>query len=110
MITLTRLNGHTVAINPDLITWIEVTPDTTVSIIGGDRIIVREPLDEVIARVIDFRRAVGGASSTPYEKIIEHLPRRLSERAEQDDGTDRSMHSASLTNAMHSASPTKAGR
>ena len=45
MITLSRLNGQIVAINPDLITWIDVTPDTTVSLLGGDRIIVRESLE-----------------------------------------------------------------
>lgn len=80
MITLTRLNGHTVAINPDLITWIEVTPDTTVSLLGGEKLIVREPLDEVIALVVDFRRAVGQGPSPRYEAMLERLPRRASER------------------------------
>lgn len=65
MITLSRLNGIVVAINPDLITWIEVTPDTTVSLLCGDKIIVRESLDEVVARVIEFRKAIGAVSS-PY--------------------------------------------
>ena len=64
MVTLSRLNGTVVAINPDLITWIDVTPDTIVSLLGGDKIIVREPLDEVIARIVAFRRAVGSAVGT----------------------------------------------
>ncbi len=58
MIKLTRLNQQTVAINPDHITWVEVSPDTTLVLIGGDKIIVRESLEELIARVIDFRRNV----------------------------------------------------
>ena len=66
MITLSRLNGTIVAINPDLITWIEVTPDTTVSLLGGDKIIVRESLDEVVTRVVAFRRAVGTGNSQAY--------------------------------------------
>lgn len=66
MITLSRLNGTIVAINPDLITWIEVTPDTTVSLLGGDKIIVRESLDEVVARVVAFRKAIGGGPSQAY--------------------------------------------
>jgi len=58
MLKLTRLNNQRVAINPDHITWIDVSPDTTLCLIGGDKIIVRESLDELIERVIAFRRRV----------------------------------------------------
>lgn len=58
MIKLTRLNNHVVAINPDHIGWADATPDTTLCMIGGDKIIVRETLDEFIALVVDFRRRV----------------------------------------------------
>ena len=60
VITLTRLNGATLAINPELITVIDVTPDTTISLLNGDRIIVRERLDEVIDRVVHFRQSISG--------------------------------------------------
>ncbi len=63
MITLTRLNGATVAVNPDLVTVIDVTPDTTLCLLNGDRLIVRQKLDEVIGKVIEFRRAIGHATS-----------------------------------------------
>jgi flagellar protein FlbD len=59
VIVLSRLNGQVVAINPDLVCWIEVLPDTTVSMVGGDKIIVRESLEEVIARIIAYRSAIG---------------------------------------------------
>lgn len=58
MIKLTRLNNHIVAINPDHIGWADATPDTTLFMIGGEKIIVRETLDELIAQVVDFRRRV----------------------------------------------------
>ena len=58
MIKLTRLNNHTVAINVDHIAWVDATPDTTLCLINGDKIIVRETLDELIDAVIQFRRAV----------------------------------------------------
>jgi flagellar protein FlbD len=58
MLKLTRLNNHVVAINPDHIGWVDSTPDTTLFLIGGEKIIVRESLDELIAAVIAFRRAV----------------------------------------------------
>ena len=70
MITLSRLNGIVVAINPDLITWIEVTPDTTVTLLGGDKLIVRESLDEVVARVIEFRKAIGGGQAYPPSSSV----------------------------------------
>jgi len=59
VIVLSRLNGQVVAINPDLVTWIEVLPDTTISMVGGDKLIVRESLEEVIARVIAYRSSIG---------------------------------------------------
>ena len=59
MIILTRLNGNTVGVNPDLVTVIDVTPDTTICLLNGDRLIVRQTLDEVVAKVIEFRQSVG---------------------------------------------------
>jgi flagellar protein FlbD len=58
MLKLTRLNNHVVAINPDHIGWADATPDTTLALIGGEKIIVRESLDELIALVIEFRRLI----------------------------------------------------
>lgn len=58
MIKLTRLNNHVVAINPDHIGWADATPDTTLFMISGEKIIVRETLDELIAQVVEFRRRV----------------------------------------------------
>lgn len=58
MLKLTRLNNHTVAINPDHISWVESTPDTTLSLINGEKLMVREPLDVLIQAVIQYRRLV----------------------------------------------------
>ncbi|HEX7664934.1 MAG TPA: flagellar FlbD family protein [Polyangiaceae bacterium] len=57
MLKLTRLNNNTVAINPDHIAWVDSNPDTTLCLIGGEKIIVRESLDELIGAVVLFRRA-----------------------------------------------------
>ncbi len=57
MLKLTRLNNNVVAINPDHIAWVDSNPDTILCLIGGEKIIVRETLDELIAAVIEFRRA-----------------------------------------------------
>lgn len=58
MIKLTRLNNHVVAINPDHIGWADATPDTTLVLIGGEKILVRESLEELIAQIVEYRRRV----------------------------------------------------
>ena len=58
MIHLTRLNQVPLVINSDLIEHIEVTPDTVVVLTSGEKYLVLEPADEVIDRVIQFRRKI----------------------------------------------------
>jgi flagellar protein FlbD len=58
MIQLTRLNNKPVTVNSDLIKFIEQSPDTLVTLITGEKIMVLEKVDEVITRIIDFRRTV----------------------------------------------------
>lgn len=58
MINLTRLNHQTVVVNSDLIKFIENAPDTVLTLTNGEKIVVRESVDEVIRRVIAFRRAL----------------------------------------------------
>lgn len=58
MITVTRLDGAQMLLNSDLIESVERTPDTLVSLSNGDTLIVRESPDELVARVIRFKRAV----------------------------------------------------
>lgn len=56
MIRLTRLNNAPLVVNCDLIEHIEMTPDTVISMTTGQRITVLETTEEVIGRVIEFRR------------------------------------------------------
>jgi flagellar protein FlbD len=58
MIQLTRLNKQLLWLNSDLIKYVESSPDTLLTLLGGDKIVVRESCDEVVRRVIDFRRQV----------------------------------------------------
>ena len=58
MIHLTRLNGQPLIINSDLIKMIENTPDTVISLTNGEKIMVRESGDQILQRVVDFRRLV----------------------------------------------------
>ena len=56
MIHLTKLNGTDCVLNADLIEVMESTPDTTITLVSGHKMNVLEPLDEVVDRVIEFRR------------------------------------------------------
>jgi len=58
MIQLTRLNSHPLALNSDLIKFVEQAPDTVITLVTGEKIVVRENAQEVLDRVVQFRRAV----------------------------------------------------
>jgi|WetSurMetagenome_2_1015567.scaffolds.fasta_scaffold353753_2 flagellar protein FlbD len=59
MIELTQLSGKRFWLNPHLIESMESNPDTTLVLTDGKRIIVKEGADEVIRKVIDYRRSIG---------------------------------------------------
>jgi flagellar protein FlbD len=58
MIMVTRLNHTPLVINPDLIVFMEETPDTIITLSNGEKIVVEEKVNEIIRRVISFRRRV----------------------------------------------------
>jgi flagellar protein FlbD len=55
MIELTRLNGNGIVVNSDLIKTAEASPDTMLTLINGEKLIVREEICEVIERVLVYR-------------------------------------------------------
>jgi flagellar protein FlbD len=58
MIRLTRLNRQPLIVNSDLIKFVEQSPDTLITLITGEKIVVQETPDEVLALLIVFRRSV----------------------------------------------------
>jgi flagellar protein FlbD len=58
MIQVTRLNGKPFVINADLIRSVEELPDTTITLINGDRVIVKESMKEIVDRTIDYGRSL----------------------------------------------------
>lgn len=55
MIEVTRLNGNPMVLNSDLIKTAEASPDTMLTLISGEKMIVRETCAEVLQRVLDYR-------------------------------------------------------
>lgn len=58
MIRLTRLNHVPLVLNSDLIEQVEVTPDTVITMTTGEKIMVLESADEIVDRVVEFRRTI----------------------------------------------------
>jgi flagellar protein FlbD len=60
MIQLTRLNNQGLLVNSDLIKFVETAPDTVLTLVSGEKIVVRESADAVLDKIIQFRRLVLG--------------------------------------------------
>ena len=56
MIKVTRLNGIELIVNDDLIEFIERTPETVLSLPDGKKVTVKESSEEVLQKIIEFRR------------------------------------------------------
>ena len=58
MITITKLNDKDMVINCDLIESIEAMPDTTVSMTTGRKLIVKDTVEEILEKVVEFRQRI----------------------------------------------------
>ncbi len=89
MLKLTRLNRSLVAVNPDQILWVEASPDTTLCLVNGEKLLVRESVDEVLQEFVEVKRRIhsepvfewpassrfiGSASSLPPIPSLRSLP------------------------------------
>jgi flagellar protein FlbD len=60
MVRLTRLNHAPLVLNSDLIEHIDITPDTVITLTTGQILRVRETAEEVIQRILEYRRRIFG--------------------------------------------------
>lgn len=76
MIQLSRLNGNPMVLNSDLIKTAEASPDTMLTLISGEKLIVRESCEEVLERVLDYRASLLAAVArrlspgAPLDRIV----------------------------------------
>ena len=59
MVEVTRLDGKTYYLNPHQIEYIESNPDTTLVMLSGKRLIVKEDFATVFQRIVAYRRLIG---------------------------------------------------
>ncbi len=60
MISITKLNNKEIFINCELIEYMESTPDTTITMTTGRKIIAKESIDDVIDKVVEYKRKLYG--------------------------------------------------
>jgi flagellar protein FlbD len=68
MIQLTRLNHVPLIVNADLIEHVEVTPDTVVALTTGQKFLVLESAEDVVEKVLEYRRAIVNAAGCPLRR------------------------------------------
>ena len=78
MIKVTRLNHVPLLLNSDLIEYVEVTPDTVITLTTGQKLMVLESADEVVERIIEFRRAI-------FERMFDSRPLMPPEPEQPDE-------------------------
>jgi len=89
MIHLTRLNSSSLIVNSDLIKFVEQSPDTVITLLNGEKVIVREGAEKVLERIIEFRRAVlqgsyaAGALFTAIPVTVPHKTQDSDDQAER---------------------------
>jgi len=83
MIRLTRLNNQPLVINSDLIKSVESAPDTVLTLVTGEKVIVLESSNDVLERIIEFRRRI--LEGLPVPPL--HLPGTALPARDFDSGT-----------------------
>lgn len=60
MIKLTKLNGGAIYVNPHQIEYVECNPDTTLIMLSGKRLVVKEPYGQLYEKIVAYRKEIGG--------------------------------------------------
>jgi flagellar protein FlbD len=68
MIVLKKINNALIAVNSDLIQYIEETPDTVITMTNSDKVVVQEGMNEIIQKVVHFRRHINNLIELEHER------------------------------------------
>lgn len=84
MIRLTRLNNQPLTVNSDLIKFVEQSPDTLITLVSGEKIVVRESVEQILEKIIEFRRSVlqGAPFASDSSSVHTQLPERPENKRE----------------------------
>jgi len=73
MIKVTRLNNIEIIVNAERIQSVQATPDTLITFTNKDRLMVKEPVEELSRRILDYRRKVFQNQAQPVD-ILQQFP------------------------------------
>ncbi len=73
MIVLTKINDAPIAVNSDLIEFIEETPDTIITMTNSDKVVVREGMMEIIEKVVHYRRLISTLVDTESDRQLRRV-------------------------------------
>jgi flagellar protein FlbD len=85
MIQVTRLDGSVMVVNVDQIAWIEGMPDTVISLMNGEKLLVREAPDQVVARAKAFKRDVATPAVRRFGEVVDMFEGHAAQHQSADD-------------------------
>jgi flagellar protein FlbD len=94
MIAVTRLDGADLIVNAGHVVLVERTPDTVIELTTGQRIMVKETVDQVVSRVVDYRQRIASGLCRHEEALPESGPERQADDAVEGKSGPRSMNGA----------------
>lgn len=77
MIQLTRLNNQPMMVNSDLIKFVENAPDTVLTLVNGEKVIVLESVDVVLQKIVAFRHTILSGPSVASAEPLAANPSAL---------------------------------
>jgi flagellar protein FlbD len=77
MIRLQRLNGYEVIVNAELIELLESLPDTTLTLATGTKIIVKDSVQTVIDKIMEYRKALAVEQTPALKKILASYEKKI---------------------------------
>lgn len=88
MIQLTRLNKQPLIVNSDLIQFVENAPDTVITLVSGEKIVVLETAEEVVQRIVEFRqRILAGWAPSNLSAMppLRTIPKPIKDQKDQEE-------------------------
>lgn len=79
MIRVTRLDGTEIVVNVDQVTWIGFNPDTVINLTNGEKLLVRDTPDDIVARVREYKRSLTAPPVRDQRMTAVPLPLRAVE-------------------------------
>jgi flagellar protein FlbD len=69
MIQVTRLDNTPMVVNVEMIRSLRATPDTVITFTTNDRMMVKEPVEEISKRILAYQRSIHSGAGHWYDDV-----------------------------------------